>query len=306
MDRGLAAAYRRCRVLHRRHGRSYYLATRLLPPAQRPAVHALYGFTRTVDEIVDQTGTFTQTERVARLQVWSDQFWAGLAGTPVHDPVLPAVLDTIRRYRLGHDDFTAFLKSMAMDLTVTGYRTYDELLSYMEGSAAAIGSMLLPILAPPGATPQELARAREPARSLGIAFQLTNFIRDVAEDLHRGRVYLPQEDLARFGVTRAQLLAAAREGRAGAGIRALVRFQVRRAHQHYRAAACGVPLLAVSAQPCIRAAFYLYFGILVEVARADFDVFARRAVVPRHRRLAMAWRSLRTPPGVPPDVPECP
>ena len=190
------AAYERCRALHREHGRTYYLATRLLPAWKRRHVHALYGFTRYADEIVDRTEALPPAERAARLTEWSDRFLAGLRGEPVDDPLLPAVLHTIAVFDLDLDDFAKFLRSMAMDLTVTSYPTYDDLLDYMEGSAAVIGTMMLPILGSP-----DPAAAREPARQLGLAFQLTNFIRDVAEDLDRGRVYLPVEDLARFGLT---------------------------------------------------------------------------------------------------------
>ena len=129
---------------------------------------------------------------------------AGLHGAPVDDPLLPAVLHTIAVFDLDRDDFASFLKSMAMDLTVTAYPTYDHLLDYMEGSAAVIGTMMLPILGS-----SDPVAAREPARQLGFAFQLTNFIRDVAEDLDRGRTYLPDEDLAKFGVTREELAEAA-------------------------------------------------------------------------------------------------
>lgn len=293
MDEGLAAAYRRCRALHRRHGRTYYLATRLLPAAKRPHVHALYGFTRYADEIVDRAGD-PPARRAARLREWSDRFHAGLAGEPVDDPLLPAVLHTVRTYRLDPRDFATFLASMAMDLTVTGYRDYPELCSYMEGSAAVIGTMLLPILGT--VDPQ---RAREPARQLGLAFQLTNFIRDVAEDLRRGRVYLPRVDLDRFGVSRADLAVALRRGYAEPPIRALIRHQVARAREHYDAAAAGIPLLEPASQACVRTAFHLYAEILVEVERMDHDVFRRRAVVPRGRRLRVALRSLLTPAGTP-------
>jgi len=291
VDDALAAAYRRCRNLHRRHGRTYYLATRLLPAAKRWHVHALYGFTRYADEIVDRPGDSPE-RRAARLREWSERFHAGLAGEPVNDPLLPAVLHTIRTYRLDPDDFRTFLASMAMDLTVTGYRDYAHLCSYMEGSAAVIGTMLLPIL---GAV--DPVRAREPARQLGLAFQLTNFIRDVAEDLRRGRVYLPRQDLERFGLTRADLMVAMRRGRADPAIRALIRHEVTRARAHYDAAAVGIPLLEPASQACVRTAFHLYAEILVEVERMDYDVFRRRAVVPRGRRLSVALRSMLTPPG---------
>jgi phytoene synthase len=294
MGPGLADAYRRCQQLHRRHGRTYYLATQLLPARKRRHVYALYGFTRYADEIVDQTGDLPPARRAARLTAWSDRFLAGLAGEPVDDPLLPAVLDTIGRWRLDPADFGTFLTSMAMDVAVTEYPTYPDLLAYMEGSAAVIGTMLLPIL-----EPSDPDRAREPARQLGLAFQLTNFIRDVAEDLDRGRVYLPLADLDRFGLRRADLAAAARCGTADRRVRELVRFEVARARGHYDAAAPGIPLLAASSQACIRSAYHLYAAILDEVAAAGHDVFGRRAVVPRRRRLRVALGSLLTPPGTP-------
>jgi phytoene synthase len=294
VEPALAAAYDRCRALHRRHGRTYYLATALLPAAKRPHVHALYGFTRYADEIVDRTEALPVADRERLLGDWSRRFLAGLDGAPVDDPILPAVLHTIRAWRLDRADFAAFLHSMTMDLTVTGYRTYDDLLSYMEGSAAVIGTMMLPIL-----EATDPAAARAPARELGLAFQLTNFIRDVAEDLARGRVYLPAADLARFGVTPADLVAAARRRAATGPIRRLIAFQSARARAHYAAAAPGIPLLAPGSQACIRTAYHLYAGILDEVEAAGFDVFARRAVVPARRRLAVTLRCLLTRPGTP-------
>jgi phytoene synthase len=290
MDRDLAAAYERCRELHKRHGRSYYLATRLLPAWKRRHVHALYGFTRYADEIVDQTESLPPAERAARLQDWSDRFFAGDTG----DPLLPAVLHTIAVFDLDRGDFTKFLRSMAMDLTVTSYPTYADLLEYMDGSAAVIGTMMLPILGS-----SDPAAAREPARQLGLAFQLTNFIRDVAEDLDRGRTYLPDEHLAAFGVTRADL----EERRSTPKIKTLIADEVSRAREHYAAAAPGIPLLNPASQACMRTAFRLYGGILDEVIAADHDVFTTRAAVPNRRRAAVAIRSVLTKPGTPVRVP---
>ncbi len=294
MEPGLAAAYRRCRKLHRRHGKTYYLATRLLPAWKRPHVHALYGFTRYADEIVDSTDGRPAAERARLLSEWSDRFLAGLRGEPVDDPLLPALLHTIDRFGLDLDDFAAFLASMTMDLHVTEYADYDDLLIYMEGSAAVIGTMMLPIL-----ESLDPAAAREPARQLGLAFQLTNFIRDVAEDYRRGRIYLPQRDLERFGVTRHEVGEAVARGRATDALRALIAFEVARAREHYAAAAPGIPLLVPSSQACIRTAFHLYAGILDEVERAGYDVFTARAVVPMRRRLRVVARCLATPPGTP-------
>jgi 15-cis-phytoene synthase len=292
-DTDLAAAYARCRELHRRHGRTYYLATRLLPAWKRRHVHALYGFTRYADEIVDRTDALPPAERAARLTEWSDRFVAGLRGEPVGDPLLPAVLHTIAVFALDVDDFASFLASMAMDLTVTSYATYDDLLEYMEGSAAVIGTMMLPILGS-----RDRAATREPARQLGLAFQLTNFIRDVSEDLDRDRVYLPEEHLARFGVTRADL----RRRQTTPQIQALIRYEVGKAKEHYTAAAPGIPMLDPGSQACMRTAFQLYGAILDEVVAADYDVFTRRATVPNRRRAAAAVRSLLTRPGTPVEV----
>jgi phytoene synthase len=294
MEPDLAAAYERCRELHKRHGRTYYLATRLLPAWKRRHVHALYGFTRYADEIVDQTEAMPPAARAARLTEWSERFVAGLRGERTDDPLLPAVLHTIAVFDLDVDDFESFLRSMAMDLTVTSYPSYDDLLQYMEGSAAVIGTMMLPILGT-----RDPVAAREPARQLGLAFQLTNFVRDVAEDLDRGRTYLPDDHLAAYGVTRDDLLAARAAGTSSPSINALIKFEIATAGEHYAAAAPGIPLLNPGSQACMRTAFRLYAAILDEVAAADYDVFARRATVPNRRRAAVAVRSLLTRPGTP-------
>jgi phytoene synthase len=293
----LSLSYAYCRALHRAHGRTYYLATRLLPAWKRPHVHALYGFTRYTDEIVDRTELGGQDIRQARLRAWTHRVRAALDGEPVLDPVLPALVNTVTVFRLDRADFDAFLRSMEMDLTVAEYPTYEDLLEYMAGSAAAIGSMMLPILGVHDVA--RLEDAGTPARQLGLAFQLTNFIRDVAEDLDRGRVYLPLADLARFGLSPRDL----RERRATEPVRRLVAFEVARAHHHYALAAPGIPMLEPTSQACMRTAFRLYGGILDEVARAGFDVFARRAVVPLRRRLAVAAACLMTPAGTPVPVP---
>jgi 15-cis-phytoene synthase len=280
--RTLGAAYERCRQLHARHGRTYYLATLLLPGWKRRHVHALYGFARYADEIVDDlASTLDRPGQAAALDAFGRRFFAGLRGAPVDDPVLPAVLHTARAFDLEVGDFERFLASMAMDLRTDGYRTYEDLLGYMEGSAAVIGTMMAPILEsvdPP--------TAREHARQLGLAFQLTNFIRDVSEDYRRGRVYLPAEDLARFGVAREELAAEV----ASPAVAELLAFEVARARAHYRAAEPGIELLAPSSRPCVRVAFDLYGGILEEVERAGYQVLGRRVRVPRSRRVGVAGR----------------
>ncbi|MEW9548324.1 phytoene/squalene synthase family protein [Nonomuraea sp. NPDC050783] len=279
----LTASYERCRRLHARYGRSYYLATLLLPAWKRRHVHALYGFARYADEIVD---SFTMTaDRGLALDDLCVRTARGLAGEPVADPVLPAFLHTVRSFGVARRDVDAFLASMRADLSVTGYATYDDLLGYMEGSAAVIGTMMLPVLE---ALPGEEEAAREPARQLGLAFQLTNFLRDVAEDHARGRVYLPAEDLARFGVQPADL----GRPRTGRAVRELLAFEAGRAREHYRAAVPGIDLLVASSRPCVRAAVELYGGILVEIERGGFAVLEQRVRVPRRRKAAAFARHL--------------
>jgi phytoene synthase len=287
VDGNLEKSYARCREIHREHGRSYFLATRLLPAARRPHVHALYAFTRWADDIVDGNAP---SERQDRLEEWGQTFLAGLAGADVRDPLLPAVVHTVHMYQLDLNDFDAFLRSMAMDLKVTAYPTYADLLGYMEGSAAAIGTMMLPIL---GVVPGgDRGVARESARQLGFAFQLTNFIRDVREDLDRGRIYLPEEDLTRFGVTPTTLYSDADRGHTSPAVRALIRYEAERARAHYAASLPGLALLEDRSQVCIRAAFLLYGGILGAVTRSGYDVMAGRAVVSGRARLGMVATAL--------------
>jgi phytoene synthase len=282
----LAASYAACRELHRVHGRTYYLATRFLPAWKRPHVHALYGFTRYTDNLVD----CHERGRAERLSAWTRRFSAALDGEPTSDPILPAVVHTVEVFGLERADFDAFLRSMAMDLTVRRYDTYRDLLGYMAGSAAAIGSLMLPILGT-----DDRAAAEEPARQLGLAFQLTNFLRDIREDAGLGRIYLPAQDMAEFGVSTEDL----RRGRLTGEVRALIAFEALRAQAHYARAAAGIPLLHPSSQACIRAAYLVYGGILDEIARSGYDVFSRRVNVPARRRLVLAATGLLTRPGSP-------
>ncbi len=179
-DARLRTAYRHCRQIAAENGRTYFLATRLLAPDQRPAVHALYGFARHADDILDEMNpALSVYTRAERLQDLSDRFFDGH-----HDePVLAAVGDTVRRYGIGADLFEDFLASMRMDLTVNGYPDRPSLDRYMRGSAEVIGLQMLPILG----TVSTIDEAAPYAAALGRAFQLTNFLRDIDEDLARNR-----------------------------------------------------------------------------------------------------------------------
>lgn len=284
-DPDLRASYEACRRLNARHGRTYYLATLLLPAWKRPYVHALYGFARYADEIVDDLGsTLTVAAKADWLIGWGEQFGRDLAAGRSDHPISRAVVDTMRRWEIPSAYVEAFLASMRSDLTTTEYATYDDLMAYMHGSAAVIGLEMVPVLEP--VVPRQVA---EPyAADLGIAFQLTNFIRDVGEDLRRGRVYLPMEDLAAFGVPREQLLHGVVDGR----VRRLLAFEIARARESYRTAAHGVRLLHPTSRPCVETALALYGGILDEVEDADYQVLRQRVGVGPARRAAVALPGL--------------
>jgi phytoene synthase len=285
----LRTSYARCRAINAEHGKTFFLATLLLPPAKRPYVHALYGFARHVDDIVDDLSPRLRTsERAERLQEWSADFLADLDWGATSDPVSRAVIDTAERWQIPASYFADFLESMRMDLTVSSYPTYDDLARYMWGSAAVIGLEMLPILGRADQdTRWDVLEAH--AIDLGTAFQLTNFIRDIAEDLRRGRVYISEESLARFGVDRDRLA----RGRVDESIRNLLAWEIERARRLYARAAPGIELVHPTSRGCLRTALTLYRGILDEVERADYDVFSRRINVSLGRRAQVGLRGLR-------------
>ena len=282
-DERLRESYRYCRRLNAQHGRTYFLATRLLSPAQRPAVHALYGFARYADDILDDLQSDAPVaDREARLQRLSDKFFAGARGeTYPGEPVLPAVLHTARRYRIPLNLFDDFLASMRMDLTVTDYPDRAALNRYMWGSAEVIGLQMLPILGTVG----PVADAEPGAEALGRAFQLTNFLRDVNEDLERNRVYLPADELAAFGVDRELLTWCHDNRRTDPKVRAALAAQHDTTRAIYRDAQKGIALLAPESRPCVTAAFTLYSEILDRIEAIDFEVFSQRASVGTGRRV---------------------
>ena len=274
----LDASYAACRRVSARHGRTYFLATLMLPRAKRRYVHALYAFARCADEIVDNP----VADPRAALARWRTESLAEIeAGVSTH-PVRAALVDTARRWDIPVEHFAAFLDAMAMDLTVTEYATYDDLRAYVHGSAAVIGRQMVPVLEPL----DDAAYAY--AEDLGTGFQLANFVRDVGEDLRRGRVYLPREDLDHFGVTRDDLASGVADRR----VRGLLAYEVARAREVLRSAEPGIRLLHPTSRDCIRAAMTLYGGILDEVERAGYDVLDRRVSVGPLRRAGVAGAGL--------------
>ena len=281
-DPALRESYKECKRLNSLHGKTYYLATLLLPKSKRPHVHALYGFARYADEIVDDlTSTLTHQEKVDALQRWSEQLLQDISNGKSNDHVGRALVDTVQRFNIPIAYFEAFLHSMAMDLTVTQYETYDDLLEYVYGSAAVIGLQMVQVL---GTVEGKTSEALVPAEKLGIAFQLANFIRDVGEDLERGRVYLPMAELRSYGVSRDML---ERRSLTPQIIEAL-KFQIGRVRDLQNEANLGISLLSPDSQACIRAASELYCGIVDEVEKIDYQVFTTRAKTSTWRRARVA------------------
>jgi phytoene synthase len=279
MDQALQESYQECKRLNSLHGKTYYLATLLLPKNKRPYVHALYGFARYADEIVDDlASTLSPQEKADALRSWSTGVLEDLKKGTSTDHIGRALVDTARKFDIPHQHFVDFLHSMEMDLTVTEYQDYDALLEYVYGSAAVIGLEMVPVL---GYSDQ---RAFEAAKKLGIAFQLANFIRDVSEDLDRGRVYLPLDELARFGVNRAML---ERRVLTPEIVEAL-KFQIARVRSLQDEADVGIAYLDKTSRPCIRAASELYCGIVDEVEAIGYDVFDKRAKTSTGRRARVA------------------
>jgi phytoene synthase len=282
----LDESYALCREFNKRHGTTYYWSTKALPRIKQHHVHALYAFARYADDIVDEIPSqggrdVPVEERAAALSSFGDRFFADLDRGRSDDPVLKAVVHTVTAFAIDRGAFDRFLRSMTMDLTVERYATWDDLLGYMDGSAAVIGEMMLPIL-----EPRDTELARPHARDLGNAFQLTNFLRDIAEDLDRGRQYLPQDDLNRFGVDLT-------ERRVDPAFVDLMRFEIARCRDLYASADLGIAMLPDRSAACVRAAHTLYARILDRIEQQDYDVFASRASVSTAEKAAVVLTLLR-------------
>lgn len=282
-DPALRASYSECKRLNSLHGKTYYLATLLLPPAKRPFVHALYGFARYADEIVDDlSSTLTDDEKANVLKTWGEQVLLDIKSGSSSDHIGRALVDTVNRFKIPIAHFEAFLHSMAMDLEISEYQTYEDLMEYVYGSASVIGLQMVPIL---GSTSPEALIAAE---KLGTAFQLANFIRDVGEDLDRGRIYLPISEISAHGVTHEML----EERILTPEIIAALKEQIERVRRLQREATPGIALLAPESRACIEAASELYCGIVDEVEKIGYQIFEKRAKTSTWRRIKVALPAL--------------
>ena len=271
----LEQAYAHSEAITAIHSKSFYLASRLLPADKRRAARALYAFCRTADDLVDNPGGNPQ----AALDSWRHSAFS--AHPPAHDLVAVAWADTRARYKIPQGYGEQLLAGVSRDLVQTRYQTFDDLVTYAYGVASTVGLMSMHIIG------FSNADAVAYAIKLGVALQITNILRDVAEDWQRGRVYLPQEELAFFGLTEDDL----DKGRVDNRWRRFMRFQIERNRQLYQEAWPGIALLNKDGRFAIAAAAELYQAILDDIEAHDYDVFSRRAHVSK-------WGKLRMLPGI--------
>lgn len=273
-----ADSFAACRALTRAAGSSFPAAFRLLAPARRDAMCALYAYMRVTDDLADEPGE--PADKRARLAAWRAGLSAALGGTCTH-PVHAALADTVRRYAVPPQYLFDAIDGCDTDAGPVRVATFPELYRYCYRVASAVGLACVRIWGVrPGAT---LADADAPAEAAGVAFQLTNILRDLGEDRARDRVYLPADELARFGCPPE----AWRDPAAADRFRALMAFQVARARAYYRRGAALGPLLARDGRAVFRVMSGAYERLLDEIERRGYDVFSARVRVPKWRKAAV-------------------
>ena len=282
----LARAYAACRTIAKREAKNFYYAFVALPLERRNAICAIYAFMRQADDLADDE-TLPREERRRKLDVWLAAWHEAAAGAPTADPVFLAVRDAIQRFAIPLQLLDELVDGVAMDLdhTSTGapdtYATFADLYRYCYLVASVVGLVCIRIFGYSG------ERAEKLAEETGIAFQLTNILRDVSEDTARHRVYLPLTDLATHGVSLDELLHRAPSAPPTPAERALLASVAHRAEDYYRSADELLPLIHRESRPALWVLVSIYHALLKRIERADYDVFTRRASVPTAQKIAI-------------------
>jgi phytoene synthase len=281
MTTSLTASYEYCRQLTRRTAHNFGWAFLALPRDRRAAMNALYAFMRIADDCSDDL-SLTLEQRRHALTEWSTQFAEALAGSASAHPALPAVIDTVKRYEIPPQYFQEVLVGVARDMEPVPIVTFAELEDYCYHVAGAVGLCCLSIWGI--RDPQAIPRGIE----CGLAFQLTNILRDIGEDRALGRIYLPADDLSRFELTIKELgTPAARER-----YRALMQFEVQRAREYYERSEVLYGLIEPVGRPILRVMRDIYRGLLEEIERRDYDVFSQRVSLPKWKKLWSVGKAL--------------
>jgi phytoene synthase len=271
----LRAAYATCREITRVASKTFYLASLFLAPEKRRAVWAVYAFCRTADDVVDRTAP--AAERLWALDELERKLVGAMAGRAL-EPIFIAYADAVRRFDIPLDPALALLRGARMDVTVRRYATFEDLCDYCYLVASTVGLLVAPILG------YQTPEALEYGVTLGRAMQLTNILRDIGEDAMMGRIYLPKEDLERFGYSDPNVF----EGVVDDAFVALMQFQIQRVRDLYAAAEPGIAMLAAESRYTVRLALSLYRLILRAIELNDYDVYGRRACVPLRSKILTA------------------
>jgi len=295
MNSQLAAAYGVCRHITRSAARNFYYGFLVLPRERRDALSAVYAFMRHSDDLSDDPG-LTRREREDKLSEWRDALHRVAEGEHTDDPVLLAVADAQRRFKIPLELFDRLVEGTAMDVTPQPgepirYQTFDDLRRYCYHVASVVGLICIKIFGYRDPAAEALAE------QCGLAFQLTNIIRDVKEDAAMGRVYLPEEDLERFGRSSAELdPACLKNGFDAAGFRPVLEFEAERARELYRAAEQLLPLIDEDSRPALWVLVEIYRRLLEEIAARGYNVFGKKIRLSRREKLSVLargfWRRL--------------
>jgi phytoene synthase len=295
------AAYAVCRAIARREAKNFYYAFLALPAHKRDAMCAVYAFMRHADDLSDDESK-SHAERRAELCAWMKAWKRAAAGEPTSDPVFRAVVDTQRRFGIADTLLEQLVEGTAMDLEPANnhaqtpavhtngalhtYNTFADLYRYCYYVASVVGLVCIRIFgySDPG--------AEKLAEETGIAFQLTNILRDVREDAERGRIYLPLEDLTRFGATAAELAAITDGQRLRENQRRLLAEIARRAESYYTSADRLLPLIDRDSRPALRVLVRIYSNLLKRIEARHYDVFSTRVSVPTWQKLSILARGM--------------
>ncbi len=279
----LTAGFEKCRKITRKYGTSFYFATQFFPRETRIGIYAVYAFARIPDEIVDDPKAKNKGAALAELDEWRRQWLLAMEQGGSNDDVMNAIVHVFKKYDIPVGEGEAFLRSMFQDEEKNAYANYAELEDYMYGSAGVIGLMVTRIVG-------FSSEAAFPfALKLGYAFQLTNFLRDIREDCDDlGRVYLPEDELAKFSLDRKDIFKHTNDER----FTAFMKFQIERNRDVYRQALPGIKMLHWRGRLAVRVSYVLYKAILKEIERANYNVYAGRVRTNSQQKIALSIKAL--------------
>jgi phytoene synthase len=283
----LEQSYATCVEIAKTQARNFYYSFTVLPKEKRQAMCAIYAFMRHSDDLSDDG--VTDEAKAAALKSWRGALDRALAGDYGDSPVLPAFHDTVKRYNIPPKLFHELIDGTEMDLVKTRYETFDEVYQYCYRVASVVGMVCIHVWGFDGGE-----TAYVPAEACGIAFQMTNILRDVKEDAERGRIYLPLEDLRRFGYSEEDLLGGVVDDR----FNRLMQFQCARAQEYYDKALPLIPLLHADGRPTFIIMYRIYRGLLGKIEKQGYDVFAQRARLSGAKKVGIVmktWLGSRLP-----------